>query len=264
MSDLTPKSAKAEIHLSYRCNLSCTNCNRMSFLHQPHTTDMTLEDLTEFLDQARALDWYPALLLIGGEPTLHPDFYELCRACVEFAREGERRGLSFEGKEGLVQLWSNQLTAASRAACDKVRAELGVSVVGETIKTRSEVLSIDDMYVSPADMGFPVREACWQHASLICGISVDAGGYSPCASGGAIDGILGLGFRTKRLADLFDPEKVREITDRMCQHCGWQLSTIGFPGHATPDEWRALVAEQPRWRGMRVSPTWQAAYEGRT
>lgn len=259
---MIPTSGKAEVHLVYGCNLACKNCNRISFLHEPHTPDMTVDDMTSFLNQARELDWYPAILLIGGEPTLHPDFYELCRLSREFADEGLKRGLGYEGREGLVQLWSNQLTQESRDLCAKVRSELSISVNDETAKTRSLVLSIDDIYVSPLDFGLGTRPHCWNHSSEICGISVDAAGYSPCAIGGAVDGILGLGFRTKRLADLFDEEKVQAITREMCGHCGNAISTIGLP-NCTIEDWRGLVESCEKWHGMRVSPTWKKAYEGR-
>lgn len=224
---------------------------------------MTLEDMRAFLRQARDLQWYPALLLIGGEPTMHPDFYRMCELAAHHADEGRRHGIGYEGRIGLVQVWSNQTTEHARKMCDKVRTDFNVSIVAETVKTRSLILDIDDIFVSPLDMGLPVRQPCWQHCSQICGISVDGGGYSPCAIGGAVDGMLGLGYRTKRLADLFDPAIAAQITERMCGNCGNDLKNIGFSGHLSPTEWRELVASCETWKGMRVSPIWKRAFEGR-
>lgn len=266
MRDYRPTSGKAELHLTYGCNLSCVNCNRASFLHEPHTPDMTLEDVAEFLHQAQELKWYPAILLIGGEPTLHPDFFDICELCVGFAQRGQRLGLGYpeKGIQGLVQLWSNQQTPEIQARVAKA-ATLGVSCVSyaDTGKPRSQILGIKDIFVSPDDMGLPLREPCWQHSSIICGISVDAEGYSPCAIGGAVDGILACGFRTKRLADLFDVDKVGRITADMCRHCGHDIMNSGLTGVISPAEWREKVDDQPKWRAMHVSPTWQKAFEGR-
>lgn len=259
----TPTSGKAEIHLTYRCNLACHNCNRMSFLREPHTPDMTLEDVGEFLMQAQDLDWYPALMLIGGEPTLHPQFMEICALCRAFADKGAQLGKGYPGLQGLVQLWSNQQTEEIRAICEEARRKYRISVCYETAKPRSQVLSIYDIFVSPDDLGYGLREPCWQHSNTICGISVDANGYSPCAIGGAIDGILGVGCRTKRLADLFDNEKAGQLTADMCRHCGHDIINSGLTGVVSPVEWREKVAETSSWRAMKVSPTWAAAFEGR-
>ena len=255
---MIPTSGKAEIHIGYECDLACRNCNRMSFLNDAHTPAMVPADLTDFLDQCRALGWWPSILLIGGEPTMHPDFFEFCAIAQGFVTEGRQ----IDGNELHCQLWSNQASEDARAKCAKARDWFGVSLVPETVKPRSQILSIYDIFVSPIDMGLDGRPHCWQHASEICGISVDSAGFTPCAIGGAIDGILGLGFRTKRLADLFDEEKVAEITKTMCGHCGHHLSQFGHPKMSAED-WRAKVAAQPKWNGMRVSPTWEAAFAGR-
>ncbi len=54
-----------------------------------------------------------------------------------------------------------------------------------------------------------------------CGISVDAAGYTVCANGGAIDGVLRLGLRTRRLADLFEAEFAGRQTRELCKRCGF-------------------------------------------
>lgn len=278
MIDLTPKSGKAEIHLLYECTLACRHCNRQSFLKQAHTPPMTVEDVAEFLYQAQQLRWFPALLLIGGEPTLHPQFDEICAMCRDFADLGARLGLGYpeKGLQGLVQLWSNQTTPASQEAARRVRDLYRISVCEQTIKRNDTIpvqiyrrgedregyeFDIQDIMVSPADLGY-TRHHCWQHGAEICGISVDSQGYSPCSTGGAVAGMLGQSYRTKVLADLFDPEKVLAITRKMCEHCGNCASRTGVNGCGA-EEWREKMAALPRWRGMPVSPTWERALEGR-
>ena len=65
-----------------------------------------------------------------------------------------------------------------------------------------------------------------------------------------MDGILGLGIRTRRLADLFDEEWAAEHTRKMCRWCGHALG-LG------PDR---LAGSKPV-HGSRMSATWSAAVE---
>lgn len=248
MTNYTPTSNKAEWHLTYECNLSCVNCNRFSFLDDHPTKSMTLADAHEFLRQAKELNWYPSIIIIGGEPTLHPHFLEFCKIAREYL-----------GYHGLVQVWSNASAPNAMTILQHGKEMYNISVPADTHKERSKVLALDDIYVSPADFGI-TRDSCYCHGNSICGISVDHEGYTLCAQGGMIDAILKLGLRTKNLADLFNPEWAADHTEKLCKHCGNALSRI-----LRSDEnkaWRKYVTAQPKWKGMYVSPTWEKAKEG--
>jgi len=211
VTDLTPKAPKAEWHLTYRCNLACACCNRACFL-PPATEDMTLDDAAEFCRQAAELRWDPRIMLIGGEPTLHPDFHAFVELAAAFA-------------PGRVEVWSNGCGPTSAAALARVRADGLAQVVDGTQKTRSVTHDVFDIFVAPKDWGHD-RGPCGTHASYAwpdCGISVDHDGYTLCCMGGAIDGHLGLGVRTKRLADLWDPDFAAQQTAALCASCGQHL-----------------------------------------
>lgn len=204
---------------------------------------MTVEDVIEFLKQATELNWKPDLLIIGGEPTMHPDFDEILRISRQFV-----------GHAGLLQVWTN---GRDRELITRIRHEHNASVPEETFKEKSRIdFPWDDYYISPADYGIE-RNKCWQHASEICGVSVDSGGYMPCAVGGMLDGVLKLGLRTKTLADLFDNEKNAELTKEMCKHCGACLSQLVKDQELT--DWRNYVTAQPKKLGSHMSPTWYSA-----
>lgn len=206
---------------------------------------MTLADVKEFFRQCRELNFNPDILIIGGEPTLNQDF----EAIVAASRE-------FKG-DGLVQVWTN---GRDREMVKHIREKYNASVPEETFKAKSRIdFPWDDYYVSPADYGIE-RHKCWQHGSEICGISVDADGYMPCAVGGMLDGVLKLGLRTKRLADLFDEEKNAAITKEMCKHCGACLSKL-LSGKELED-WRGYVTSQKKRFGSFMSPTWYNKTEG--
>jgi hypothetical protein len=211
---------------------------------------MTLDDAREFFRQCRELNWSPSIILIGGEPTMHPDFMEFVRLSREFA-----------GPTGFVQVWSNGYTPEARELCARARNEYGVDVPAGTHKFSGSVVQPDDdIFVSPVDFGKPTYSPCMIHSSTRCGISVDAGGYSLCAMGGMIDGFLELNIRTKNLADLFDPAKAAETTRKLCEHCG--LSGRSNP-QATQAEWRSYVEGQQKKYGSFMSPTWLRASTGK-
>lgn len=239
--DYTPKSDKAEWHLTYACDLSCPGCNRACFL-PPQTPNMILEDAREFCRQARELIWSPRIIIIGGEPTLHPEFLDFVAIATDFA-------------PGRVEVWSNGKRPRAKFLLDQVRADGQAKVIEGTIKDASVIHEVYDIFLSPADFGAG-REPCGTHASVTdpdCGISVDAAGYSLCCMGGMIDGLLGLGVRTKRLADLWDPDFARNQTRSLCRHCGQHLGIDG----------RRIAASQVVG-GTLLSPTWIAAAERAT
>lgn len=66
-----------EIHVIDHCNLNCAGCNHFSPLSQPWTIEVEnfkkqLEVLKENIPVVKEL------ILLGGEPTLHPDLPLLC------------------------------------------------------------------------------------------------------------------------------------------------------------------------------------------
>lgn len=248
--DLRPtRLSKAEFHLTYACDLDCSSCNRASFLRKPHTESMNLSDALEFFEQADGLGWKPSeITFVGGEPTLHPEFLRFVEVTQKWL-----------GKP--AQVWSNAYRPKARELVQIAARTFGTSICQETQKPGGAVREkgegeywVDDIYVSPADYGVE-RTPCFQHASVICGVGVDAGGYSPCAMGGTTAGLLGVRSRTKVLADLFDREKVAEMTREMCKHCGHQY--IGRRSDLVD------VKALPRRFDTPMSPTWIAAFEGR-
>jgi len=236
MTDYTPKADKAEWHLTYRCTLKCPACNRACFL--PATTpDMTLDDAREFIRQADELNWHPKVMIIGGEPTLHKEFQAFVELAAQWATP--RR----------VEVWSNGYGPHAQRQLDWVRKVRLALVQDGTIKTGDVQHHVNDIFVSPADFG-KTREPCGTHSCFTdkydCGISVDSVGYSDCCMGGAIDGLLGLNARTKRLADLFDPAFAEQQTRKLCEHCGQNM-------------WPRMPAQTWECRKTRMSKSWRTA-----
>jgi len=238
MIDCTPKNLKAEWHLTYRCDLACVNCNRLCFL-PPQTPDMTLADAEEFCWQADELDWHPRIVIIGGEPTLHPDFFGFL-------------GIANQLSLGNVELYSNEYSEKAKRCVEKVRAKSLADVVPWTKKSDGGVVhDTCDIFLAPRDFGIPNREPCSTHSGPgICGISVDHDGYSCCCMGGMIDATFQLGVRTKQLADLFNSEFAARQTRALCDCCGQGLGIDA----------KKIVRSQVIC-GAIMSPAWQGAVD---
>jgi hypothetical protein len=234
--DYTPRANKAEWHLTYRCDLSCACCNRACFL-PAQTPDMTLDDAREFCRQADAMRWKPRIMLIGGEPTLHPEFLRFVELAAEF-------------NPGNVEVWSNGHRQRAKALLASVRASGLAKVIEGTQKADSVAHGVFDIFLAPADFN-DCREPCGTHSRCTepdCGISVDHEGYTVCCMGGAIDGFLRLGARTKRLADLWDYAFADRQTRMLCQNCGQHLGVDG-----------QRISVSTIVRGTLMSPTWASA-----
>ena len=205
---------------------------------------MTIDDAKYFIQQCYDIDWRPLRIsIIGGEPTLHKDFDEFVKLALEFVNE----------VGGMVEVWSNMYGRIPNEVFKRWHKVRHDSYYGKkllefstpknkhlrwnptTIKNKS-VNFLKGMTISPKDMGLdicpPEREGndfeydlkgCYQHSVYgDCGVSVDSVGYSICAMGGAIDGMLELGVRTKDLSKLFDKEFALKQTCDLCDNCGFQ------------------------------------------
>ncbi len=68
------------VELTSRCNLSCPMCFANS---GPHGTHLTLAEIERALDRLVECEGHAEVCqLSGGEPTLHPEFYEVLRAAL--------------------------------------------------------------------------------------------------------------------------------------------------------------------------------------
>lgn len=234
MRPLTPKSKKAEWHLTYRCNLKCKGCNRLCYL-PPTTDDMTLDDALSFVQQAKEMHWKPHIYLLGGEPTLHEDLREFCIIA---------RMLNPSGVTVVSNGWSDESKQILREIEDDDLAE--ISETGK--KPNGAVEHKMNFQVAPVDLGW-LTGPCRMHSRFRdgCGISVDHVGYTVCCVGGAIDSVLQFGIRAPRLKDIFTRAVARRQTNWLCRHCGAYMK-----------DWESS-SKVRRVKGWPMTKTWRRA-----
>ena len=82
------------IEITHACNLECANCTRfVGHFHKPF-----FMDVDTFTKAAKSLQYFPGVVgIMGGEPTLHPEFETLMEIFAEIIPQKNRRGLWTNG-----------------------------------------------------------------------------------------------------------------------------------------------------------------------
>ena len=78
-----------QIEVTNACNLACSNCTRFVG-HHPKPYYMDLDVVRAAIE---SLDGFQNCIgLMGGEPTIHPQFSDICRMFKEMIPDAKRRG----------------------------------------------------------------------------------------------------------------------------------------------------------------------------
>src|SRR3712207_347384 len=82
----TSNMSRVEIEISTFCNLRCPNCDRSS-PQAPSDECMSIEQIERFVAESVELDWpWERVVILGGEPTLHPDFDDVLDVLGKYHR----------------------------------------------------------------------------------------------------------------------------------------------------------------------------------
>ena len=163
----------------------------------PSDSDMTHEQIDLFITQTRARFErigvvLEEIMIMGGEPLVHPHFIEIYRKL----------------KEELVPRYCLKLVL-----CTNGTLPIPEIVDDEIRVSPPETKLHSDMYVSPTDMGWPLRSC---NCPIFCGIEVNAFGYFPCSAGYSI--IVLAGMQEEILYDFPDALSVWDYS-KICMHC---------------------------------------------
>ncbi len=226
-----------EIDLTYLCNLRCNNCNRSS-AQAPAPVHLSLNDVRRFVDDSLAArrDW-ARIRLLGGEPTLHPDFKSVIAELLRY-------------KE---QFPATRIQLVTNGFGQKVKSILECVPDAIEIENSSKVGTVQPEFgpfnMAPQD-SLAFRYADYRNGCSImraCGFGLTPQGYYPCAVAGGIDRVRGV---KRGRSSLPGPEDhMRDLLTDACSLCGRFRD-----GHFVPIKLRKPLLEQ------RTSPSWQRIY----
>ena len=243
---------KIEIDITYRCNLNCLGCNR-SCGQAPTAERMTTEHIRRFITDSITLGKKWKLInILGGEPTLHPDFVEIISMI-------QSEYVDVFSTCTIIQVISNGVAEESRELCELAKSQnKNVRIDYDSYKQSNKVdyftpfndAPIDDANFADADYSL----GCW--VTSYCGIGLNSKGYYCCASAAGIDRILNAQRALQSLSDVVSDTKdrMKEQMRLFCKYCGNYKAYAENGGDFVPR------CEKTPFKDI-ISPTWNELYK---
>ncbi len=234
----SPSSDLIEIDITYLCNLRCKNCNRSS-AQAPEAKHISIDKIQIFV--AESIDkkrFWRRIRILGGEPTLHPNFQEIIQELSKLQRHG---------LVDVIQLVTNGFGPKVSKALASLPANIEVE---NSAKSNNIQPTFGPFNSAPCD------DTKYQFSNFkngcdimhSCGLGLTPLGYYPCAVAGGIDRVTKGGLGRKQLPEPNDD--MRELLERNCKLCGRFRD-----GHYVPEKLRPKLFKQ------LTSPTWAKIYQ---
>ena len=198
-----------EIDITYACSLRCEGCNR-SIDKAPTNESINLEQINQFIEESvHGGHRWEGIRLLGGEPTLHPDFFAILDAIREY-RTTHRPKLR-------IIVVSNGYNERTRSILEKIPGDVCVE---NTSKISGVQIDFAPFNNAPRDYAEHVRSdfrnGCWITQGL--GMGLTPHGYYHCAIAGGIDRIFNFNLGRQSIPPSGDP--LHEQFEALCALCG--------------------------------------------
>jgi hypothetical protein len=206
---ISPDYNHLVIDITYNCNMSCLNCNRLSNIKNKPKSTMRLSQIV-----AHVREWIATgkkirhIALTGGEPTVHPQFLQILIYLNFYIRTQNGRLLVFTNGGATYQKIKNKIPE-------------DVWVINSQKETNYQKHHFAFTY-APIDAGLYEEDDNPCRESLFCGRTLNKNGYFACPSAGAIDNFLQLDSGIKNINDATE-ENLRTKAKQICKYCATYL-----------------------------------------
>lgn len=203
-----------EVDLTYACNLRCNDCNR-SVTQAPSNERISLAQIDSFLAETHAKSYrWEVIRLLGGEPTLHPEFHHIIGRLVDYKKKF--------APELQIIVVTNGLGEAVQKSIALIPMEVTVENThksGDPVKD-SRAAAFAPFNRAPCDQPAHKNTYFGNGCSVveICGMGMTPYGFYPCAVAGGIDRVIGNDIGRKTLPDKDD--EMRDQLSEFCKFCG--------------------------------------------
>jgi len=210
-----PNLNKIEIDITYKCNLKCIACNR-SCSQAPTNEQIEFADIERFIAESIELGKkWDLINILGGEPTLHPDFEKIIKYISE-------RYIILHSPKTHLQIVSNGLTEYTRNLLEEVKNYKNVSIDYGSFKKNNKIEYFSPFNDAPIDddnfKNVDYSKACW--VTNYCGIGLNKFGYYGCSVCGGIDRIVNENRDGIKYLKDISIEKFQEQFFKFCGLCG--------------------------------------------
>jgi hypothetical protein len=194
---------------------------------------MTVGQVRRFLEESvdRNIRW-KRLRVVGGEPTIHPNFLEIMSLLLEYRRQ--------HSPDMRIEVTTNGHGEKVNRVLSSMPAGI---VINNSAKESAVQPHFDTFNIAPVDVK-TYRNADFFNGCQVavsCGVGVTPYGYYPCAVAGGIDRIFGFDLGNKELPEADDD--MNGQLRRFCSLCG-----------------HFKVPSRNPVTGPEMSPTWEQAY----
>ena len=204
---------KIEIEITTKCNMQCYHCDR-SCRQAPSDEYMTLEQIKYFINESIKVNKkWPFIVLIGGEPTLHPNIYEICNLFINYKLEHSpntkitisTNGVSLKTKEVLENL--PEIIHQENSSKTSIK---------NTQFYTFNVAPIDIEKYKDSKTNFD--RGC--STVTTAGMALTRYGYYACGAAASIDRVLGFDIGIKDFNNITE-KFLRTQLSLMCGYCGF-------------------------------------------
>jgi hypothetical protein len=224
-----------EIEVTTKCNMKCKQCDKSSGL-APSDEHMSLEQIRYFIRESiRNSKQWPFIVLTGGEPTLHPDIFEIVDLLIQY-----KSTFSPNTKISISTNGAGQETK-------KILENLPPIIHQEfSDKTTVNLAHSGTYNVAPADVEkYQSRKTNFARGCNIpssSGTALTRYGFYSCGAGASLDRVFGMDIGIKTIKGRTE-KNFRNQMKALCKYCG----------HFKDKQDEIYTLDD-------ISPIWQKAY----
>jgi len=211
------------------CNLNCYNCNR-AIEEAPSNEFMSLNQIKKFVKESlKEKKQWEKIVLVGGEPTLHPYFFEVLKEIKKYKdwNPGCRIRLDTNGYGKKV---------------NEILKQIPSWIEIRNSKKTSNKQPHQSYNLAPIDFK-KHKKANFSNGCIVtekCGVGLTPRGFYPCGPGGTVDRVFGFNLGIKNLNKV-TKKRLRKQMKTLCKYCGH------FKGPDLPKK-------------EKISTSWKKAY----
>jgi hypothetical protein len=237
----TERFKNIELEINTVCDLACFSCDRMSDVAAKGVPNMTVAQVRLFVEESLDLRWnWERIRLLGGEPTLHPNFLEIVGELVRYRNVYPKV---------FLQVLTNGL--GKSAQYRNTMNGLRISLHAETKQRGVTPRWFNNTRIVPLDRDPNVGEIepCGIFGLRGCGIGLTRHGYFLDGAGASIARVAGHDIGVMKLEDV-TWESMLGQAKILCRICGhWNPPTgeqvtkrVTETGEVTGKYWTETLA----------------------